>query len=106
MIVPFPLAECHAPVIARVWSGRLELPDPHQMSEWPDGIIRERGAGRSFHALTSPLDLEYMKEMYVWCHKTKQPVSWVEITRGGNAEIMDCTSVLVANDSSEQQKGA
>ena len=65
-IVPFSLAECQAAVVARVWSGRLALPTLHQMQDWQDIILRERGAGRTLHALTPPLDLEYMKEMYDW----------------------------------------
>lgn len=65
-IVPFPLAECQAAVIARVWSGRLALPSQIRMEEWQEGVINERGNGRKFHALTPPLDLEYMQEMYDW----------------------------------------
>ena len=66
MIVPFPLAECQAAVIARVWSGRLALPTQVDMEEWREGVMRERGNGRKFHALMPPIDLEYMKEMYSW----------------------------------------
>ena len=66
MIVPFPLAECQAAVIARVWSGRLSLPNEAEMENWREGVIRERGDGRKFHALMPPLDLEYMQEMYDW----------------------------------------
>ena len=72
MIVPFPLAECQAAVVARVWSGRLDLPSLHKMQDWRDDAVRERGADRGLYALTPPLDLEYMKEMYEWCRKAKQ----------------------------------
>ena len=72
MIVPFPLAECQAAVVARVWAGRLTLPSQLEMQDWQDGIIRERGSGRSFHALKPPLDLDYMKEMYDWSSKAKE----------------------------------
>ena len=84
-IVPFPLAECQAAVIARVWSGRLELPSLNKMQDWRDSVVCERGAGRGFHALTPPLDLEYMKEMYDWCCNAEEkatrgkiPKSWDE----------------------------
>ncbi|KAL8819715.1 MAG: hypothetical protein Q9223_001903 [Gallowayella weberi] len=71
MIVPFPLAECQAAVVARVWSGRLDLPNKSQRDEWRAGVIHERGNGRSFHALTPPLDLEYMKAMYEWSNQAE-----------------------------------
>ena len=82
MIVPFPLAECQAAVIARVWSGRLALPSLRDMEEWREGVIRERGAGRGFHALTPPQDLEYMKEMYDWSRRAKESVMSEDGTRG------------------------
>lgn len=66
MIVPFPLAECQAAVIARVWSGRFVLPSQAQMENWREDVISERGNGRKFHALMPPLDLKYMQEMYSW----------------------------------------
>ena len=72
MIVPFPLAECQAAVVARVWAGRLTLPSQLEMQEWQDSVVRKRGSGRTFHALTPPLDLDYMKEMYDWSSKAKE----------------------------------
>lgn len=71
MIVPFPLAESQAAVIARLWSGRLTLPEKDKMKEWRDDLISERGTGRGFHALEPPLDLRYMKEMYDWSSKAE-----------------------------------
>ena len=82
MIVPFALAECQAAVIARVWSGRLALPDQQEMVDWVDRTIKEKGAGRDFHALKPPSDLSYMQEMYDWSHqaennkKGKMPRYW------------------------------
>lgn len=81
MIVPFPLAECQAAIIARVWSGRLALPSLHDMEEWREKVVRERGAGRGFHALTPPRDLEYMKEMYDWNRKAKELAMGEDVTR-------------------------
>lgn len=72
MIVPFPLAECQASIIARVWSNRLTLPSLHEMQAWREEVVRERGAGRGFHALKPPLDLDYMKEMYEWSRNAKE----------------------------------
>ena len=88
MIVPFPLAECQAAVIARVWSGRLALPSLHKMQDWRESVTCQRGADRGFHALTPPLDLKYMNEMYEWsrmaqdsatcdgARQGKMPKSW------------------------------
>lgn len=88
MIVPFPLAESQAAIVARVWSGRLTVPTRNEMEEWRQTVIREKGIGRGSHALKPPSDLEYMKEMYDWsceasdgetCAKTvrgKMPKSW------------------------------
>ena len=72
MIVPFPLAECQAAIVARVWAGRLALPSQREMQEWRESIVCERGSGRKFHALTPPRDLDYMKEMYDWCSKAEE----------------------------------
>ena len=82
MIVPFALAECQAAVIARVWSGRLALPSLPDMEVWRESIVGERGAGRGFHALTPPLDLKYMKEMYDWSLKAKEPAMVEDAAQG------------------------
>lgn len=41
------------------------------MRAWREGVVRERGGGRGFHALEPPRDLDYMKEMYEWCCEAK-----------------------------------
>ncbi|KAL8999143.1 MAG: hypothetical protein Q9169_001922 [Polycauliona sp. 2 TL-2023] len=82
MIVPFPLAECQAAVVARVWSGRLQLPCQHYMQRWQDRVSSKRGCGRRFHALEPPLDLEYMKEMYEWCKEAESIKSQESGKRG------------------------
>ena len=89
MIVPFPLAECQAAVIARVWSGRLTLPSLHEMQDWRESVIRERGAGRGFHALKPPLDLEYMKEMYNWSRKAEEIATCEIVARGKMPKLWD-----------------
>ncbi|KAL9596058.1 MAG: hypothetical protein Q9219_006044 [cf. Caloplaca sp. 3 TL-2023] len=86
-IAPFPFAECQAAVLARVWAGRLELPERGEMERWGQGIVKERGKGRGFYALDPPKDLEYMNEMWEWCRKAgkkdgeqrgKMPKYWAE----------------------------
>lgn len=71
-IVPFGLAESQAAVIARVWSGRLTLPSRDGMNTWVEDIVRQRGKGRSFYAVTPPLDLAYMREMYNWSQRAER----------------------------------
>ncbi|KAL8819226.1 MAG: hypothetical protein Q9191_007777, partial [Dirinaria sp. TL-2023a] len=68
-IVPFPLAECQAAIIARIWSGRLSLPPLQEMQDWAKQVVKDRGAGRPFYSLTPPIDLHYMNEMYDWCRR-------------------------------------
>ena len=83
MIVPFLLAESRAAVVERVWCGRLDLPRLHKMHDWRENVVCERGAGRGFHALTPPLDLEYMKELHDWCRKAKETATTCEqVARG------------------------
>lgn len=83
MIVPFPLAECQAAVVARVWSNRLELPPRFKMHEWREGVIHDRGAGRGFHALKPPSDLVYMKELYDWSCNATEPL---EVEHGASGK--------------------
>ncbi|KAL8870686.1 MAG: hypothetical protein Q9174_003325 [Haloplaca sp. 1 TL-2023] len=67
MIVPFPLAEAQAAVVARVWSGRLTLPPSEDMERWVHDVRNAKGEGRSMHALEPPQDLRYMRSMGDWC---------------------------------------
>lgn len=74
-IVPFPLAECQAAIIARIWSGRLSLPPLQEMHDWAESIVKDRGPGRAFYSLTPPIDLHYMNEMYDWCRQASSSSS-------------------------------
>ena len=103
-IVPFPLAECQAAVIARVWSGRLDLPSLQKMQDWRENIIRERGAGRGFHALTPPLDLEYMKEMYDWCRKANETATCENTARGKIPKRWDARACWLRMTAAEIKK--
>lgn len=64
--VPLPHAENQAAVFSRVWSGRLTLPSKEIMYKWEEETIRQRGAGREFHYLPFPADLQYLNQMYDW----------------------------------------
>ncbi|SLM38714.1 flavin dependent monooxygenase [Lasallia pustulata] len=86
-IIPFPLAECQAAVVARVWSNRLSLPTEKDMAQWEDSVVKERGTGARFHNLTFPLDAEYINELHCWSLrgqpkiKGKTPPCWGEKER-------------------------
>ena len=104
MIVPFPLAECQAAVVARVWSGRLGLPSQLEMQDWQDGIIRKRGSGRRFHALQPPLDLDYMKEMYDWSSKAKEMAMSENTGRGKMPKMWDPRACWLRMMAAEMRK--
>ena len=65
-IIPFRTAEGQVAVISRVWSHRLDLPSEMRMRKWEEARIAESGAGKSFHVLPVPTDLEYYNEMVAW----------------------------------------
>ena len=104
MIVPFPLAECQAAVVARVWSGRLPLPSQHLMEKWRNQVIPERGTGRQYHALEPPLDLEYMKEMYDWCTEAENANSRKGVASGKMPKLWDETSCWLRMMAAEIKK--
>jgi cation diffusion facilitator CzcD-associated flavoprotein CzcO len=65
-VIPFPLAEAQASVVARVYSGRLSLPSHSEMQKWEAETIAEVGDGRNFHLLPFPKDGNYMNAMSHW----------------------------------------
>lgn len=65
-IIPFPLAEAQAALLARIWSGRLTLPGRPEMEDWERSVIAERGKGGNFHTLKFPEDAEYINMLYDW----------------------------------------
>ncbi|KAF7596583.1 hypothetical protein BBP40_000983 [Aspergillus hancockii] len=60
-----------AAVFARVWSGRLTLPDTAEMKAWEHATAIQRGNGTAFHALHFPLDADYMNFFYEWAAKAE-----------------------------------
>ncbi|RYF35856.1 MAG: hypothetical protein EOO38_28540, partial [Cytophagaceae bacterium] len=65
-VIPFPIAEAQASVLARVYSGRLILPPYFEMQKWEQGVIAELGNGRNFHLLPFPKDGNYINAMSQW----------------------------------------
>lgn len=84
-VIPFPLAEAQAAVVARVWSGRLELPSEAEMAGWEERIVRENGKGRRFHVLPFPKDADYINMLHDWAmsvdHKTSDSSTSHELRR-------------------------
>jgi cation diffusion facilitator CzcD-associated flavoprotein CzcO len=65
-VIPFPLAEAQAAIVARVWSGRSSLPTYEDMVGWEKSVIAERGSKGEFHTLKFPKDAEYINMLYDW----------------------------------------
>ncbi|KAH8731721.1 hypothetical protein GQ44DRAFT_735476 [Phaeosphaeriaceae sp. PMI808] len=71
-VIPFPLAEAQAAILARVYAGRLRLPAYEEMCKWEKNVITEMGNGRDFHLLPFPKDAEYINEMSHWALSAPQ----------------------------------
>lgn len=69
-ITPFPICESQSGALARVWSGRLQLPTPETMYKWEQDLIAIKGAGKQFHALNFPEDFDYHNTLYDWAAQT------------------------------------
>lgn len=65
-VVPMPLAEAQAAVVARVYSGRLQLPSREERLVSYDREVSEKGPGREFHGLKTPADYEYCNKLFKW----------------------------------------
>lgn len=70
-VIPFPTCEGQAAIIARVWSGRLQLPSTSTMREWEKAVLVEQGGGKKFHHLTFPKDIEYHNAFLEWSLQAK-----------------------------------
>lgn len=81
-VIPFPIAEAQAAVLARFYAGRLSLPSHVEMEKWEQSVIDEMGDGKNFHLLPFPKDAEYINEMSAWAmsagKKGKAPPVWGE----------------------------
>lgn len=90
-VIPFPLSENQAAVIARVWAGRLGLPSQREMYNWEDSLVKTRGPGKTFHVMPFPMDADYLNSLYDWASQAtpsaetgntgKLGVRWGEMER-------------------------
>ncbi|KAJ5146424.1 uncharacterized protein N7515_000988 [Penicillium bovifimosum] len=71
-VIPFPMAENHAAVFSRVWSGRLVLPSTDEMKAWERAEVDAKGDGKAFHLLPFPMDADYLNFLHDWA-KSSDP---------------------------------
>jgi hypothetical protein len=69
-IVPFPLSESQASVVARFLAGRLSLVSKDEMRSWEGNLLRlkesEKGNSKNIHILGYPADAEYINYLASW----------------------------------------
>lgn len=71
-VIPFPLSQNEAAVVARVWSGRLELPSTAERRQWELDTIRDKGDGKYFHLKKFPEDAAQVNELYAWADRAQK----------------------------------
>lgn len=71
-VIPFPMAQAQAAVIARVLSGRLALPNESVMKEWEEETLQMNGSGRGFHVFAFPKDAEHLNFLHDWAMSAQQ----------------------------------
>ena len=76
-IIPFPVCESQAAVVARVWADRLDLPNQGEMFDWETKRLDQTGGGKGFHTLSFPQDANYIEELFQWCLQAKRTLPGV-----------------------------
>lgn len=71
-IIPFPLVENQAAVVARIWSDRLAAPTKDEMRKWEENEVKERGNGKMYHVLKFPADVDYINELWAWAQRAER----------------------------------
>lgn len=88
-IIPFPLSEAQASVIARVYSGRLQLPPVSEMEDWETDWIAKHGSGKRFNVLGYPLDADYLNSLHEWSLRATRRDGLSNDGRGKSAPYWD-----------------
>ena len=66
-VIPFPVSEAQAAVVARLYSGRLNVPSLEVMEKWERETVERKGdIRRKFHILSFPEDGEYINRLLDW----------------------------------------
>lgn len=81
-VIPFPVSQSQAAVVARVFAGVTKLPGREEMEEWERKRVMECGDGKGFHNFGYPKDVGYMD----WLEEMAkgpglQPTMWREKER-------------------------
>lgn len=63
-IIPFPFAEAQGQYVARILSGRLQLPSTKEMYADYEHEVETRGNGSTFHIMGNLKDAQYCNDMY------------------------------------------
>ncbi|GAV28417.1 hypothetical protein PMKS-001888 [Pichia membranifaciens] len=63
-IIPFPFAEAQGQYVARILSGRLQLPSTEDMYADYEREVAARGNGSTFHIMGNLKDAQYCNDMY------------------------------------------
>ena len=84
-VLPFRTSEGQAAVIARIWSGRLDVPSEIEMHDWEEARVAERGNGRKFHEMRTLEDMDYHNAMIDWA-ESASPSAFGKIPKRWNDE--------------------
>jgi cation diffusion facilitator CzcD-associated flavoprotein CzcO len=81
-VIPFPVSQSQAAVVARVFAGLMKLPGREEMEEWERKRVEVCGDGKGFHNFGYPQDVGYMD----WLEEMAegpglQPTMWREKER-------------------------
>ncbi|KAI5812985.1 hypothetical protein BZA77DRAFT_269380 [Pyronema omphalodes] len=60
-VIPFPVCQSQAALVARVFAGLVGLPGRGEMQEWEERRVGRFGDGKGFHTFGYPSDREYME---------------------------------------------
>lgn len=71
-VIPFPLSQNQAALVARVWSGRLDLPPTPEMRQWEADLVHQKGDGKYFHLKKFPEDAAQINELYAWAQQARK----------------------------------
>ncbi|SCU80208.1 LAFA_0B08130g1_1 [Lachancea sp. 'fantastica'] len=67
-VLPTRLSETQGAWLARVWSGRIELPSLATMLHYEEWFMKLNGPGRAFHDLKFPMDVQYSQRLNQQIH--------------------------------------
>lgn len=88
-IVPMPLSESQAAIVARVYSGRIQLPSLEERKAAYDAELAATGPGKPFHSLMPPADYTYCNELLDWIKREKTDDAGLVPCRWDETRIRD-----------------